>query len=47
MVAQQPKNTYTYSDLNQQVYNEFQIDTKDPEQNASNLPQQTIILKPY
>ena len=36
MVALQPENTYTYSDLNQQAY-EFQIDTTDPGQNASNL----------
>ena len=38
MVALQPENTYTYSDLNQQAHNTFHIDRADPEQNASNLP---------
>ena len=31
MVALQPGNTYTYSDLNQQACNEFRNDTTDPD----------------
>ena len=33
-----PENTYTYSVLNQQAYNDFRDDVTHPEKNGSNLP---------